>query len=90
MRPRMSLVGVPVLTTVLAAGSVRATTITVTSTVDDTAVNGNCTLREAVIAADTDTRGGRRYPERRHPAPAGQLGRRQRRRQRRWGDREHG
>ena len=31
-----------------------ATTITVDSTADDTATNGNCTLREAVIAANTD------------------------------------
>ena len=34
---------------------VAATTITVTTTDDDTIVNGNCTLREAIIAANTDT-----------------------------------
>ncbi len=32
-----------------------ATTITVTTTADDTTVNGNCTLREAIIASNTDT-----------------------------------
>jgi CSLREA domain-containing protein len=32
----------------------RAATIMVTTTVDDVAVNGNCTLREAIIAANTD------------------------------------
>lgn len=32
----------------------QATTITVTTTADDTLANGNCTLREAVIAANTD------------------------------------
>ena len=31
-----------------------ATTFTVTTTADDVAVNGNCTLREAVIAANTN------------------------------------
>lgn len=34
---------------------VRAGTITVTTTADDVTDNGNCTLREAVIAANTDT-----------------------------------
>ena len=33
---------------------VRAATITVTTTTDDVAVNGNCTLREAIIAANLD------------------------------------
>lgn len=32
-----------------------ASTITVTTTTDDNTVNGNCTLREAVIAANTNT-----------------------------------
>lgn len=32
-----------------------ATVITVDTTVDDNTVNGNCTLREAIIAANTDT-----------------------------------
>lgn len=32
----------------------RATTIMVTATSDDTTVNGNCTLREAIIAANED------------------------------------
>jgi CSLREA domain-containing protein len=32
----------------------QATTITVTTTADDILANGNCTLREAVIAANTD------------------------------------
>jgi uncharacterized repeat protein (TIGR01451 family)/CSLREA domain-containing protein len=33
----------------------RAATISVTTTLDDNALNGNCTLREAVIAANNDT-----------------------------------
>jgi CSLREA domain-containing protein len=36
-------------------GAARAATIPVGSTADDVTVNGNCTLREAVIAANTDT-----------------------------------
>ena len=32
-----------------------AATITVTTTDDDNTVNGNCTLREAILAANTDT-----------------------------------
>ena len=31
-----------------------AADITVTTTVDDTAINGNCTLREAIVAANSD------------------------------------
>jgi CSLREA domain-containing protein len=38
----------------LAARPAYATTITVTSTADDSAANGNCTLREAITAANTD------------------------------------
>ncbi len=34
--------------------STAATTITVNTTHDDVTINGNCTLREAVIAANTD------------------------------------
>lgn len=34
---------------------VRAATITVDTTADDATINGNCTLREAIIAANTDT-----------------------------------
>lgn len=36
------------------AAPARATTIMVTATSDDTTVNGNCTLREAIIAANED------------------------------------
>src|SRR5262245_14278903 len=36
----------------LAAVPAQATTILVDSTADDTATNGNCTLREAVLAAN--------------------------------------
>jgi CSLREA domain-containing protein len=39
----------------LSAGPGEAATITVDTTADDTTVNGNCTLREAVIAANTNT-----------------------------------
>jgi CSLREA domain-containing protein len=39
----------------LAAPAARAASIGVTTTADDTLVNGNCTLREAIIAANTDT-----------------------------------
>ena len=37
------------------AAPASAATIAVNTTVDDTTANGNCTLREAVIAANTDT-----------------------------------
>lgn len=37
------------------AGAGQATTIVVDSPGDDTTINGNCTLREAVIAANSDT-----------------------------------
>lgn len=37
------------------ASRVLAATITITTTADDALVNGNCTLREAIIAANTDT-----------------------------------
>jgi len=36
------------------AATARGTTITVNSTDDSLAVDGNCTLREAIIAANTD------------------------------------
>src|SRR5512135_2911791 len=36
------------------APTVARATITVTVTTDDNTVNGNCTLREAIIAANTD------------------------------------
>ncbi len=42
----------------LAAAPARAATITVTSTADTTANDGACTLREAIIAANTDTISG--------------------------------
>jgi CSLREA domain-containing protein len=38
----------------LLAGAARAATIAVDSTADDVTTNGNCTLREAVIAANTN------------------------------------
>ena len=37
------------------AATAPATTITVNSTADSLAGDGNCTLREAIIAANTDT-----------------------------------
>jgi CSLREA domain-containing protein len=37
------------------AATAHGTTITVNSTADSLAVDGNCTLREAIIAANTDT-----------------------------------
>lgn len=40
--------------TALPAPVARAAAITVTVTSDDNTVNGNCTLREAIIAANTD------------------------------------
>jgi CSLREA domain-containing protein len=43
-----------VLVTVF-AGDAAATVITPSTTADDLTNNGNCTLREAVKAADTDT-----------------------------------
>lgn len=42
------------LMVLLAAKPAQAATITVTSTADDSAANGNCTLREAITAANTD------------------------------------
>ncbi len=42
----------------LAAGSVRAATITVNSTADTQSNDGKCTLREAIVAANTDTASG--------------------------------
>ena len=50
LRPGTALV----LSLALAA-SAHATMITVTSTADSLVVDGNCTLREAIIAANTDT-----------------------------------
>ncbi|MGH2685750.1 MAG: beta strand repeat-containing protein [Actinomycetota bacterium] len=54
--------GVPVLILVLAAGgwlvapaALAATTITVDTTADDNTTNGNCTLREAIIASNGDS-----------------------------------
>lgn len=58
LRPRflLTLLFVAGLSALVAlAPIVRADTITVTTTADDVVVNGNCTLREAVIAANTDT-----------------------------------
>ncbi len=55
---RLSLAAALVIGVVLAlrpASIVRAATITVSVTSDDNTVNGNCTLREAIIAANTDT-----------------------------------
>lgn len=49
---RAALVALALSCRVSVAG---AATIPVDSTADDTLVNGNCTLREAVIAANTDT-----------------------------------
>src|SRR4051794_14513280 len=40
---------------VVVCAPAQAATISVSTRVDDTAANGNCTLREAVIAANTDT-----------------------------------
>src|SRR4051794_37712413 len=40
---------------VVACAPAQAATISVSTNVDDTAANGNCTLREAVVAANTDT-----------------------------------
>ena len=42
------------LSLLLRVSHARATTITVTTTDDEVAVTGNCSLREAVIAANTD------------------------------------
>ena len=55
---RLSLVAAlisGVVFTLHAAPIARAATITVTVTSDDNIVNGNCTLREAIRAANTDT-----------------------------------
>ncbi len=55
---RLSAVVALLIGLVLASGVVpiaQAATITVTTTADDNTVNGNCTLREAIIAANTDT-----------------------------------
>lgn len=54
MRTRGCAVVLALLVALAHATTVRAATITVTSTADDTAVNGNCTLREAVRAANLD------------------------------------
>ena len=43
------------LTLVVSPGTVQAATITVDTTADANTANGNCTLREAIIAANTDT-----------------------------------
>ncbi len=52
---RLSLWGVLLLSLTAAPFVQARTTITVSTTADDTTVNGNCTLREALIAANTDT-----------------------------------
>ncbi len=55
---RISVFGVllAVVGALLASGlSVRAAVITVNSTADDLTVNGNCTLREAIQSANTDS-----------------------------------
>jgi CSLREA domain-containing protein len=52
---RLSLVAILIVSVVAVlqpASTVRATTITVTVTSDDNTVNGNCTLREAIRAAN--------------------------------------
>ncbi len=49
------LVASGVLATIRSVPIARAATITVDTTTDDLTVNGNCTLREAIIAANTDT-----------------------------------
>ena len=47
---------VAVLALVLGAASgAQSTTIAVNSPADSLAIDGNCTLREAIIAANTDT-----------------------------------
>jgi CSLREA domain-containing protein len=51
---RRSLLGAALAGLCLHASVVSASTITVTTPVDDLIANGNCTLREAVIAANTD------------------------------------
>ena len=54
---RLSLAAALIAGIVLAFHSapiVRAATISVNTTTDDNTVNGNCTLREAIIAANTD------------------------------------
>ena len=53
MKKTCLLTGVTVLLTYM--GAAGAATITVTSTADSLATDGNCTLREAVQAANTDT-----------------------------------
>ena len=55
---RLGFAAAAIVGVVLAARSVpiaRAATITVSVTADDNTVNGNCTLREAIIASNTDT-----------------------------------
>jgi CSLREA domain-containing protein len=47
-------VEVAVVLAALCAGAAEGATITVTSTGDDTTLNGNCTLREAVTAANKE------------------------------------
>jgi len=51
---RAVLIGLTLVAT-FAAGSSSAATLTVNSTADVLAADGACTLREAVIAANTDT-----------------------------------
>ncbi|MFO7540286.1 MAG: CSLREA domain-containing protein [Chloroflexota bacterium] len=64
MNRKAPLLSVIVVVALIAAGllglafpitSVRANTIVVNTTADDLVVNGNCTLREAIIAANSDT-----------------------------------
>ncbi len=45
---------IPLLALLCGYGAAHAATITVDTTADDTTANSNCTLREAVIAANTD------------------------------------
>ncbi|HEY3186754.1 MAG TPA: CSLREA domain-containing protein, partial [Solirubrobacteraceae bacterium] len=53
-RLRLPTFAAAVISAALARGAAAAT-IPVTSSADDIVVNGNCTLREAVIAANSDT-----------------------------------
>ena len=50
----LTCIGLALLASVAPTAEARATTITVTTTVDEVAITGNCSLREAVIAANTD------------------------------------
>jgi len=54
VRSRVSLILVAFLAVLVSVAAAGAATITVTTTADDVATNGNCTLREAVLAANND------------------------------------